>query len=77
MEFSKLNFGKYRLIHTDEIWYRNKKFLNQSKKHRKSGGDIFKNSLELCCISPSSAFVKKQVFNDYGLFDENLVVCEA
>ena len=35
MEFSALNQDKYRLIHTDEIWYRNKKFLNQLKKHKK------------------------------------------
>ena len=76
LEFSLLNQNKYRLIHTDEIWYRNNKFLNQLNKHKKSGGDIFKNSLKLCCISPSSAFVNKQVFNDYGLFDENLEVCE-
>lgn len=76
LEFSLLNQNKYRLIHTDEIWYRNNKFLNQLNKHKKSGGDIFKNSLKLCCISPSSAFVNKQVFDDYGLFDENLEVCE-
>ena len=76
LEFSLFNQNKYRLIHTDEIWYRNNKFLNQLNKHKKSGGDIFKNSLKLCCISPSSALVKKQVFNDYGLFDENLEVCE-
>jgi glycosyltransferase involved in cell wall biosynthesis len=76
LEFSLLNQNKYRLIHTDEIWYRNNKFLNQLNKHKKSGGDIFKNSLKLCCISPSSAFVNKQVFHDYGLFDENLEVCE-
>ncbi len=76
LEFSLLNQNKYRLIHTDEIWYRNNKFLNQLNKHKKSGGDIFKNSLKLCCISPSSAFVNKQVFYDYGLFDENLEVCE-
>ena len=76
LEFSLLNQNKYRLIHTDEIWYRNNKFLNQLNTHKKSGGDIFKNSLKLCCISPSSAFVNKQVFHDYGLFDENLEVCE-
>ena len=76
IEFSVLNQKKYRLIHTNEIWYRNNRFLNQLNKHKKSGGDIFKNSLKLCCISPSSAFVNKQVFHDYGLFDENLEVCE-
>ncbi len=76
MEYSVFNQGKYRIIHTDETWYRNKKFLNQLKKHKKSGGNIFKNSLQLCCISPSSVVLKKQIFDDYGLFDENLEVCE-
>ena len=76
MEFSIFNQDKYRIIHTDETWYRNKKILNQLKKHKKSGGNIFKNSLQLCCISPSSVVLKKQIFDDYGLFDENLEVCE-
>ena len=76
MEYSVFNQDKYRIIHTDETWYRNKKYLNQLKKHKKSGGNIFKNSLQLCCISPSSVFLKKQIFEEYGLFDENLEVCE-
>ena len=76
MEYSVFNQDKYRIIHTDETWYRNKKFLNQLKKHKKSGGNIFKNSLQLCCISPSSVVLKKQIFDDYGFFDENLEVCE-
>ena len=67
---------KFRLIHTNETWYRNNKLLNQLKKHKKSGGNIFKNSLSLCCISPSSALVKKEIFSDYGYFDESLEVCE-
>ena len=71
------NFNnKYRLIHTNEIWYKNNKFQNQLKKHEKSGGDIFQKSLEICCISPSSTFIKKEVFDDYGFFDESLEVCE-
>ena len=65
-----------RLIHTNEIWYKNGKLLNQMKKHQKSGGNIFEKSLELCCVSPSSSIIKKDVFNDYGFFDEKLEVCE-
>ena len=52
---------KYRLIHTNEIWYKNNKFKNQLKKHQKSGGNIFQKSLEICCISPSSTLIKKEV----------------
>jgi hypothetical protein len=46
------------------------------KKHQKSGGNIFEKSLDLCCVSPSSSIIKKDVFNDYGFFDEKLEVCE-
>ena len=74
--FMNNNNKKYRLIHTNEIWYKNNKFQNQQKKHEKSGGDIFQKSLQLCCISPSSAFIKKEVFDDYDFFDESLEVCE-
>ena len=62
--------------HTNEIWYRNKKILNQSKKHEKRGGYIFQDCLPLCAISPSSVIIKKEIFNSVGLFDENLPACE-
>ena len=32
--------------------------------------------MPLCCISPSSVLIKKKVFDDIGLFDESLDVCE-
>ena len=46
------------------------------KKHEKSGGLIFKNCLPLCVISPSSVIIHRSVFEQYGLFDESLPVCE-
>ena len=64
------------LSHTDEIWYRNKVFLNQKEIHKKRGGFIFEHCLPLCCISPSSVLIKKKVFDDIGFFDESLEVCE-
>ncbi len=66
----------YRLIHTDEIWYRCGRRINQMKKHKKSGGNIFKNCLALCCISPSSVLVKKNLFQEVGNFNEDLPACE-
>ena len=75
LQFANQN-KNLRLIHTNEIWYRNGTLLNQMKKHQKSGGNIFKKSLELCCVSPSSSIIKKEVFSDYGFFDEKLLVCE-
>ena len=67
---------KYRLIHTNEIWIRNGKRINQMKKHQKFGGYIFDEWLSLCCISPSSVLIDRSIFDDMGLFNENLPVCE-
>jgi glycosyltransferase involved in cell wall biosynthesis len=66
----------YRLCHTNEQWIRGGKKVNQMKKHKKSGGDIFVNSLALCLISPSSVVLEKTIFNEIGFFDESLKVCE-
>ena len=65
-----------QFLHTNEIWYKNGKYLNQKKIHKKSGGFIFKNCLELCCISPSSTMIKKKLFDKIGYFDESFEVCE-
>ena len=62
--------------HTNEIWIRNGVRVNQMKKHKKYGGDIFKHCLDICRISPSSSIIKKNVFEEVGAFDESLTVCE-
>ena len=67
---------EYSLIHTDEVWFRNNKHINQMKKHKKQGGYIFERCLSLCCISPSSVLFKKNILDKVGLFDESLPVCE-
>ena len=66
---------EYNLIHTDEVWFRNNKHINQMKKHKKQGGYIFERCLSLCCISPSSVIFKKNILDKVGLFDESLPVC--
>ena len=75
IELGKLT-PEVRVVHTDEIWIRNGSVLKQKKKHAKQGGDIFKNCLKLCCMSPSSIMLKKEIFQDFGTFDENLPACE-
>ena len=66
----------FKVCHTDEIWIRNGVRVNQMKKHRKYGGEIYKKCLPLCVISPSSIIIHKDIFKDVGFFDENLPVCE-
>lgn len=67
---------QYLLCHSDEIWIRNGLRVNQMKKHKKSGGDVYLNCLPLCCISPSASIIRASVFDDLGLFDESYPVCE-
>ena len=66
----------YYFCHTNEIWIRNGVHVNQKKKHKKYGGNIFEKCLDMCRISPSSTFIHKSVFNNIGFFDESLRVCE-
>ncbi len=65
-----------RLLHTDEIWIRDGVRVNPRRIHQKSGGDIFRRCLSLCCISPSSVLVHRSLLDEVGLFDESLPACE-
>ncbi len=65
-----------RLVHTNEIWIRNGRPLAQKRRHRKYGGSIFEHCLPRCIISPSSAVIRRDLFDDFGLFDESLRACE-
>lgn len=64
------------LVHGEEVWIRNNKRVNPMKKHKKSGGDVFFDSLKLCCISPSTVMVRREVFKEFGMFREDFPVCE-
>ena len=64
------------ICHTEEIWIRNGKRVNPMKKHQKYGEYIYEKCLPLCVISPSSVMIHQSVFNDIGVFDESLEVCE-
>lgn len=65
-----------KICYTNEIWIRNGLRVNQRKRHAKSGGRIFKRCLPLCIISPSSVVIHRSIFDEVGLFDETLPVCE-
>ena len=65
-----------RLCHCDEHWIRSGRRVNPKHKHRKYGGDVFKQCLPLCAISPSASLIHKTLFADVGLFDESLPACE-
>ncbi|MEE2599754.1 MAG: glycosyltransferase [SAR324 cluster bacterium] len=68
--------AEYPIHFTDEIWIRNGIRVNPKKKHQKREGWIFKPSLELCLMSPSTVLMRLELFEAHGMFDENLPICE-
>jgi len=75
IEFHKQNKG-ILLSHTNELWKRNDKIINQKKHQLKPSGFCFLQNLEACKIGPSTVMIHKDIFSKIGLFDENLIVCE-
>lgn len=74
-EFIKNN-PHIKIHQSDNFWIKKGKQVNPGKKYLKKEGWIFPESLELCTISPSSAVIHRELFDKYGLFDENLQACE-
>lgn len=70
------NNPQMKICYTNEIWIRNGRRVNQKKRHAKYGGYIYRQCLPLCIISPSSVIIHKDVFDEAGMFDESLPVCE-
>jgi glycosyltransferase involved in cell wall biosynthesis len=61
---------------TGERWIRQGRRVNPGRRHIKPSGDIFRRSLDLCLVSPSSVMLKRELFEDIGVFDERLPACE-
>ena len=61
---------------TEEIWIRNGVRVNPKTRHQKFPGLIFERSLELCLVSPSAVMMRRSLFDQVGLFDEDLPACE-
>ena len=64
------------ICQSGEIWIRDGVRVNARVKDRKPSGDIFRASLELCVVSPSTVMMQRRLFDRVGGFDESLVVCE-
>ena len=75
IRFFESNRG-FRINQTEEVWYRNGQHVNPCKHHQKPQGDAFSVSLMLCAISPSAVMLERELFQEVGGFDEDLMVCE-
>ncbi len=65
-----------RICQTEELWYRHGRRVNPKKIHQQPEGEAFYQSLKLCCISPSSVMLTRELFLESKGFDERLKVCE-
>jgi glycosyltransferase involved in cell wall biosynthesis len=64
------------VLQSYEEWIRNGARVTIPERLRPASGDAFKRSLELCCISPSSVVLAREVLEKTGVFDERCIVCE-
>jgi len=64
------------IMQTKEIWIRNGVRVNPPKSHEKIQGDIFKQCLDRCMITPSSVILSRKLFDTSGGFNESLRACE-
>lgn len=62
--------------YTDEIWIRNGVRVNPKNKHQKFSGNVFRECLPLCIISPSSILLRRETMAALGGFDEGMRACE-
>lgn len=67
---------KALVCQTEELWIRNGTRVNPKKRHRKHSGMIFEKAVVLCLVSPSAVMMRKELFDEVGLFDETLPACE-
>jgi glycosyltransferase involved in cell wall biosynthesis len=67
---------EYRICHTREIWQRGEKIVSQAgQKHRRSG-NIFADALKKCIIGPSTVMMRRELFEEFGGFREDLEIAE-
>lgn len=75
-QYAALNKSDFLISHTRERWLRLGKHLNQKKIHIPRHGDIFDHCLQICAVGMSTLMVRRDLFTEVGLFDEDLLCCE-
>lgn len=70
------NHQHIKILQNREIWFRHNKRANLSKQHIMRSGNLFRDSVDMCVISPSSVMLHKMVLETSGWFDPCMTVCE-
>ena len=65
-----------KICHTREIWQRGETIVSQAgQKHRRCGF-IFADALKKCIIGPSTIMMRRELFEEFGGFREDLEIAE-
>jgi glycosyltransferase involved in cell wall biosynthesis len=75
VEFLQTN-PEIHICQTEEVWIRNGKRVNPKNIHKKYSGWIFEHCIPRCIVSPSAVAIRREIFDDVGLFDETMPACE-
>lgn len=65
-----------KISQTQEIWIREGVRVNAPKHYHKIHGEQFEANLKNCMITPSSVFLTKDLWEEFGGFDEEFPACE-
>ena len=65
-----------RLIHTREKWLRGDRVISQKKQKHKREGDVFADALVKCMIGPSTAVLRRDLWEECGGFREDMEIAE-
>jgi glycosyltransferase involved in cell wall biosynthesis len=65
-----------RICHTREIWQRGEKIVFQAGQKHKRSGNIFPDALKKCIIGPSTVMMRRELFEEFGGFREDLEIAE-
>jgi glycosyltransferase involved in cell wall biosynthesis len=76
LQYNAMLASKSLISHTLETWFRRGRLLNQKKKHRPREGYIFADCLNMCVVGMSTVMAQKELFDKYGVFNDQLPCCE-
>ena len=65
-----------RICHTREVWQRGQKVVSQAGQRHKRSGYIFPDALKKCVIGPSTVMMRRELFEEFGGFREDLEIAE-
>jgi len=65
-----------RICHTREIWQRGETIVSQVGQRHRRAGYVFPDALKKCIIGPSAVMMRRELFEEFGGFREDLEIAE-